>query len=462
VRAVSADARALPSTPPGALHRFTAAVLDPFVPAPLLADAEQSRRARTLVGFAFFSVLPGAIFVTLSAVNYRTSLTTGIAAASMLTSLVTPFLLRRTGSIALATSAMLAVFVATTLVGAASSEGQAAVSLPWLAVVPLLGTALAGRRAGVFWAIACVAVAEVLLGFDWTALLPQALIATEARRIGTAWNIALLVLFVGGFAILYESIRLRTMAALADANARLETARAIALHTERLASLGRMAAGVAHEINNPMTFVSSNVALLLEDLQRGQLDPALCREYVEDVLPATNEGIGRIIATVRALRLFARGESGPRAAFDLNDEVRGALRSCEDELAGRRLVLRLAELPPVVGRADDLAQVVRNLVVNAADAAGPRGEVRVDTESAGDEVVLRVTDDGPGMTPEVRARLFEPFFTTKPVGDRAGLGLAVVHGILRDHGGSVRVDTEPGRGSVFEVRIPRGSPEPPR
>jgi two-component system NtrC family sensor kinase len=103
-----------------------------------------------------------------------------------------------------------------------------------------------------------------------------------------------------------------------------------------------------------------------------------------------------------------------------------------------------------------LRQVVVNLIVNAIHATGAAGSVRVATERRGRQALLSVEDDGPGILPEIRARLFEPFFTTKPVGQGTGLGLYVSYEIVRSHGGEIRVDSEPGRGSRFEVRLPLG------
>ena len=215
-----------------------------------------------------------------------------------------------------------------------------------------------------------------------------------------------------------------------------------------------MAAGVAHELNNPMTFVSSNVELFKEDLVKGPIDAGLRREYLDDILPATDEGIRRVISIVGDLRRFARGDAEQRIEFDLNEEVRTALRMCERALEDRRLVVALGVLPPMAGNPREVAQVTINLVVNAAQAARSGGLIRVETESVREELILRVSDDGAGMTAAVKARVFEPFFTTKPEGQGTGLGLAVVHGIVRAHGGSVRVESEPGKGSRFEVRFP--------
>ena len=440
-----------------AVRLWSAVQVDRFVPARLRTDADRTRRARLLIGFSFVSVLPGAVFFALAIVNYRMpilALVTGVATSTVA---LTPPLLRRTGSLLLATSGMLAVFVAAMLVTAASADGQALLTLPWLAVVPLLATALAGRRAGVLWALACIVLAQAQMALDRAAVLPKQALSVDLLRVGSAWNVALLIFCVLTFAILFESMRLKAIAALSDAHTRLEAAREKALHGDRLVSLGQMAAGIAHELNNPLAFVSSNIALLREDLERGPLDPTLQRDYVEDILPATEEGIRRIIGIIGDLRRFARADTEKGVEFDFNEEVETALRMCEKSLGDCRLSVRLGKLPAIVGRPREIGQVTMNLVVNAAQALKHGGEIRVETEASGTEILLRVSDDGVGMTPEVKARVFEPFFTTKAVGEGTGLGLAVVHGIVRAHGGLVCVDSDVEGGSTFEVRLPVAS-----
>ncbi len=341
---------------PGALaakRRRTHALLawygrqvDRFVPPQSRGEVDQTRRARLLVGFALFSVAPGAVFFALALVNYRLPTVALMAGAATLTAALAPPLLRATGSLAFASNAMLAVNVGTTLVVAASVEGQAQYTLPWLALTPLLATMLGGRHAGVVWAIACIVLGAGGVALSSRAPLPVHLVSEDAVRAGAAWNVALLVVSVSAFALLYETLRLKTTAALTTARAELDAAREKALLADRLASLGQIAAGVAHEINNPMTFVSSNVALLREDLARGPLDPSLHREYVDDILPATEEGIRRVIDIVGDLRRFARRETEVGVAFDFNAEVRTALRICEKALGDRALTIRLEPLTP--------------------------------------------------------------------------------------------------------------------
>ena len=434
---------------------WSAAQVDGFVPVRLRADSDQVRRARLLIGFSFFIALAGATFFVLTVVTYGTPALEATTAVVTLTAALTPLLLRQTGSLRLAMNGMLAVNLVGILAASVFIEQHALLALPWLASMPLLATSVAGRRAGIAWALAGILAAEGYYALERMSVLPKKVaVSLDLLRTAGAWGIGLFVFLVLGFALVNESVRVGTMAALGEAQRKLEAARDRTAVADRLASLEKMAAGVAHEVNNPMTFVSSNVELLRLDLERGPLDAQTQREYVEDILPATEAGLRRVIDIVGDLRRFARRDAQTGVEVDLNREVQAALRVCEGVLGDCRLTVRLGELPTIVGRPSQVARVAMNLVVNAAHAVREGGEVRVETESAGEEVVLRVIDDGVGMTPEVKARLFEPFFTTKPVGEGTGLGLSVVHGIVAAHGGSVHVASEPHGGSTFEVRLP--------
>ncbi|MFY0562298.1 sensor histidine kinase [Archangium lansingense] len=230
---------------------------------------------------------------------------------------------------------------------------------------------------------------------------------------------------------------------------------------EKLSSLGLLAAGVAHEINNPMAFVTSNVRSLSRDLAAQEELPEELREYVNDVLPATLDGIRRVNAIVADLKRFARNDPEEPVEFDLNAEVSSALRLSQGERRGRcQVELELGELPPVMGQPRQIGQVVLNLLVNAVQAVpGQGGVVKVRTRAEEEEVVVEVRDNGVGMSKEVLGQLFQPFFTTKPVGEGTGLGLAVAYGIITGHGGRIAVESELGRGTCFTVRLPVAAEE---
>jgi signal transduction histidine kinase len=247
---------------------------------------------------------------------------------------------------------------------------------------------------------------------------------------------------------------------LQEAHARLQQMHQRALEQEKLSSLGTMAAGVAHEINNPMSFVTSNVDALLKDLRDTPDLPPHLREYVDDALPATLDGIKRVNAIVTDLRRFARGDPEAHADYDLNAEVRSALRIVQGQLSHCVVETDLGEVGTMVGRPRQMVQVLVNLLANAGQATAAGGRVRVTTRREGDQVRVAIKDTGVGMSPETLKRLFQPFFTTKPPGSGTGLGLAVAHGIVTSHGGRIEVESRLHEGTCFTLHLPAVFPLP--
>ncbi|MBI5070913.1 MAG: response regulator [Deltaproteobacteria bacterium] len=228
----------------------------------------------------------------------------------------------------------------------------------------------------------------------------------------------------------------------------------------RMEAVGRLASGVAHDFNNLLSVITSNVELALRDLPEGH--PV--REYVADVGLAGQRAAG----LTRQLLAFGRRqplEKRPMALADLLPDMHRLL----SRVLGEQLALSVdlpAGLPPLLADAGQVEQVILNLAVNARDAMQSGGHLRISARRARPEelrpgatapagfVRLSVEDDGPGMTPEVKSRLFEPFFTTKPRGEGTGIGLATVQGIVEQHGGWVRVESELGQGSAFHLFLP--------
>ncbi|QSQ24172.1 histidine kinase [Pyxidicoccus parkwayensis] len=275
--------------------------------------------------------------------------------------------------------------------------------------------------------------------------------------------VSLLVYFISEGRVFLTHQAMRSLAQqheeLALAHQQLARANHRAREQERLSSLGMLAAGVAHEINNPMSYVKSNVNSLLLDLRACRQLPPELHEYVDDVLPATLDGIRRVTAIVADLRRFARGDPEAMVEYDLNQEVAVAVRIARGQFAPRCDVdVELKELPHLFGHPGQIAQVVVNLLMNAAQAMPEGGRIFLATRLEGEDAVLEVRDTGVGMTPEVRAKIFEPFFTTKPAGEGTGMGMAVVHGIVTSHRGRIHVDTAPGQGSTFIIHLPRIPP----
>jgi len=235
------------------------------------------------------------------------------------------------------------------------------------------------------------------------------------------------------------------------------------LLADRMASLGTLAAGVAHEINNPLAFVLGNLVYIDEVLSR--IAPAagpLELGTLETAMRDAREGAERIRAIVRDLATFSRG-GDPEAVLpvDVNRAIEFSLKMAERHVRQRaRLVKRLEEIPPVIAVESRLGQVFLNLLVNAAQAipegGGAHNEVRVSSsfDPATSRVVVEVSDTGRGIAAEDLPRIFDPFFTTKPVGTGAGLGLSICHSIVTSLGGEIAVESQPGRGTTVRVSLP--------
>ncbi len=224
-----------------------------------------------------------------------------------------------------------------------------------------------------------------------------------------------------------------------------------ARRAEKLAALGTLAAGLAHELNNPIGIMSSRIQVMLLE---GDALPAEVREDLE-VLHRQTQRVARI---TQGLLTFARQSSGEREPVDLNHIVRETLLLAENQIvkSGVGVVVDLApDLPAVLGDGDTLQQVMLNLITNARDAVDSGGEIRIITRARGADrsgVEVTVADTGRGIAPEDLARIFDPFFTTKPTG--TGLGLSLTHGIVREHGGTIDVESTPGRGTRFVLAFP--------
>lgn len=266
----------------------------------------------------------------------------------------------------------------------------------------------------------------------------------------------------------------------------LKQAQSALVQTEKLAGLGQMVAGVAHEINNPLAFVSNNVAVLQRDLRGmsdllklyGEADPAIAssnaqlsekiRELSErmdlayttsnldQIITRSRDGLKRIQQIVKDLREFARLDSGDLQEADLNAGIESTINIIRGVAKKKQVTLETAlqPLPPVKCYPAKINQVVMNLISNAIDACHENGHVTVKSSRNGDSVRIEVIDTGKGIDPALQEKIFDPFFTTKKIGEGTGLGLSISYGIIKDHGGTIDVESEVGRGSRFVVALP--------
>jgi signal transduction histidine kinase len=279
---------------------------------------------------------------------------------------------------------------------------------------------------------------------------------------------------------------------LGKAYRELKASQAQLIQSEKMASLGQMVAGVAHEINTPLGYVRNNVEMLGEFMQQlapllqayrslgrtllapdsdamavgnalsaieqmeAATDPGLLLDDHATMLGDTLYGLGQISELVSGLKNFSRLDQAPTDNVSLNDCVESALLIARNALKSRVEVIRqLGDIPAVSCAPSQINQVLLNLLTNAAQAIDDRGRILIRTWADDSRVYLSVQDTGKGMPPEVLKRIFDPFYTTKPVGEGTGLGLSIAYKIVEQHGGRIHVASQVGRGTRFVIALPR-------
>ena len=266
---------------------------------------------------------------------------------------------------------------------------------------------------------------------------------------------------------------------------KLEEAQNQLLQSEKMASIGQLAAGVAHEINNPVGFVNSNLGSLqrytqdmlrllaayerieaalaqdmLQDIKRlkQEIDAEFLREDIGNLLAESLDGLQRVKRIVQDLKDFSHVDESERQWANLEAGLDSTLRVVWNELKYKaEVVKQYGAIPQIECFPSQLNQVFMNLLVNASHAIEEHGRITIRSGQDGDNVWVEVEDNGKGIQPEHLARIFEPFFTTKPVGKGTGLGLSLSYGIVQKHGGRIEVKSAPGQGSVFRVVLPQRS-----
>jgi len=272
---------------------------------------------------------------------------------------------------------------------------------------------------------------------------------------------------------------------LEAAQKRLMESQSHLVQSEKMVSIGMVAAGVAHEINNPIGFVKSNLATLNEYLEyllpiltaihkanaNGQLskedfkqelialiekdDFGFVIEDIDGLIKDAVDGTIRVQDIVSGLKSFARTNESDDVLFDLNECIKSTLKVVWNEVKYKAKVdLDLNDIPAIKGNPGQINQVVMNLIVNAAQAIDKEGMINIQTEVTDLNVVMRISDNGKGMDAQVMSSIFDPFFTTKDVGQGTGLGLSISHGIVESHGGSIHVESRVNEGTTFTLYFP--------
>jgi PAS domain S-box-containing protein len=262
------------------------------------------------------------------------------------------------------------------------------------------------------------------------------------------------------------------------------------VQAEKLASLGLLSAGLAHEINNPLAYVANNLTVLQRDVSSlaevlaayeearptlasshpelaeriarlaDEHDLAYVREHLDEILKSTRQGIKRVSDIVQNLRGFARLDQAAIDRLDLNAAIASTLELLRGRLKAYQIdvIQNLGKIPQIVCAPAQINQVILNLLLNAQQAITATrregGRIEIDTSASRKEVTLEITDNGCGIPAEIHARIFDPFFTTKPVGEGTGLGLSISHSIVSDHGGRIEFESTRGQGARFRVTLP--------
>jgi signal transduction histidine kinase len=280
-----------------------------------------------------------------------------------------------------------------------------------------------------------------------------------------------------------QQVRLRTVE-LENVIAELKSTQKQMIQQEKMATIGQLSAGIAHEINNPVGFIASNTSSLakycekiikfmeaqqeaivlgmtapdtVEQLQeiRHQMKIDLIVKDIPEMIAETIDGVERIKTIIRDLKSFSRREESEQKDADIIQCLESTLNIAHNELKYKATIKKeFGELPRLHCYPQQLNQVFMNLLVNAAHAIDTQGEVRIRTWSNAGFIHISITDSGCGITDEVKSHIFEPFFTTKEAGKGTGLGLSISSEIVRNHGGEIKVESEVGRGSTFTVSLP--------
>ena len=413
---------------------------------------ELRRRARLVAAFSLLGFTGGTslalshwLFFEIPARQCVAPLVAG------LTSLLVPPLLLRSRSLRLSGHVLSACWLLACGWGVYLRGGLASPPVMCQVAAPFIAFTLIDRPAALFWLVVVGAEYGVYLVL---AALGITLPDLMAPRHHVTSNLVAATLFgtlVLAMALALEWLRLKAQEELAEAErGKLELMRETQLlRADRLASIGQLAGSIAHELNNPLSYVLLNLEHVSAALPPGELQQAL---------EEAAEGAGRMRTIVQDLKTFVRADDEQLVPVELGQAVQSSLRLVQAELKNRITLRReLGAAPRVLAGETRLGQIIVNLVVNAAQAmpegGSPEIVVAIDTASDG-SARLRVSDNGVGIPPAILARVTEPFFTTKPVGVGTGLGLSVVANLVKRFGGTLSIESKEGAGTQVTITLP--------
>ena len=444
---------------PGPTSRW----LERLVPEGRYATLDALRRARILSVGVTLLVLVGLGRGSLLVFQGSATGALVLVAATVF-GVLTAELLRRGASLTVTGNMLVAGLFATCMAATVLRGGVGSPVTTGAAAAILLAVLTAGLRSGIAWTVATLATVLGLHIAETRSLLPPpALGSNEATLLDLSATLFIPAVTLG-IAAAFEWTKQAALREHLTAERGRQTAlqQAALAEADRMAAIGTLAAGVGHEINNPLSYVSGNLQLLTDPDEQAAFSDSERLELLRDA----TEGAEQIRNVVRDLMIFARAEDDDAARIDVAEAVRSAARLARHELRHRVAVeLDLDETACVRGSTHRLTQVFMNLLVNAAkasgDGPGDQGQVRVRVHRTAGTVVVTVTDNGCGIPEANLERIFEPFFTTRAPGQGTGLGLAVCRGIVEGMGGSLGVRSRPGD-TEFELRFSEADDPAPR
>lgn len=459
-------------------------LIEQFVPANIPADAEYQRRTRLIVYTIFITTLFAFLYVITSwMADFYLAAWIMLGCTSGFVLIL--FFVKSGVNILIAANLFGLLGVASILVCSYYGGGLHSPTLPWLASTPIVILLLVGKKSGYVWVSISASMVIVFgwLGFKGYPFLKLFPASKDPIFFTSVYFGLILIIFI--LSVVFENIRIRAQKeivnqkeAVEDALSRLKTTQNRLIHSEKMAALGELTAGVAHEIQNPLNFVNNfsqvNLELLSElkeEVRTGNWDEIM---FLVDAIEQNTEKIthhgSRADAIVKSMQQHSRKSSGQLEPTDVNALVDECLRLSYHAMIGKDKSFNPAfktqfdsQLDQIHLIRQDVGRVLLNMFNNAFYAVQDKRKqadeayqptVLAITKKLTDKVEIRIKDNGTGIPERIRGKIFQPFFTTKPTGQGTGLGLSLSYDIIKTHGGEIDVESKEGLGSEFVIQLP--------